>query len=212
MPLDFQRYASLGLLAQDSLRGNLIGLSREDHALAGRPSDEVFRAVEDVVMGGLWVAGPPVTTARDQMVSAYAALLLRLAGANPAAIQSSLAAQDAEGKATLLEAIRGRMAAAAVPVQQAPPTPATLAPAPAPLPLPGTSGLPRSVEHAVPPQFTPPAIPRPAIGEAHLVRLQIREGFSVDVDETWQQVMRRPERRAELVRDLVDRLEKYFGG
>jgi hypothetical protein len=50
------------------------------------------------------------------------------------------------------------------------------------------------------------------MAETLFIRLDVGEGVSIDIDEAAQRVLRKPERRQELLDAIRRRLERYFGG
>jgi hypothetical protein len=236
---DFSPYMQYPTLDPESLRGTLISLTTQEPAMRGRPPGELDRAVSDVIAGQL-VPAAARATAYQQVVAGFVAVLLRMAGANPSSILNELQARSVDDQLVLMQNILLRMVpepAEAAPSATAPSAPATPelqansgwvdsprtpalgenGPAQAPaahgriLNLGVNKHLAKSVEHEVPLRSTP-ITQRPAPSESTLVRLEVRQGVSIDVDESMQRFMRKPERRAEVIEEIVSRLEKYFGG
>jgi hypothetical protein len=201
---DFARFMNLSSIDPDVLRGTLRSMVDADEVLAGRTAEELQRAVDDVTAGQLIPARAQLT-AYSQMVAAYAALLLRLAGANPSSILNELNSRSSDEQLALVEGIRSRMRPPPIaedPLFSLEPAPASPA---------STDKSPRKAEHVVPPRATPVAL-RPASADMTFVRLEVRPGVFIDIEESVQRTLRKPERREELVSDILERLEQYFGG
>lgn len=231
---DFSPYMQYPTLDPESLRGTLISLTTQEPAMRGRPPGELDRAVSDVIAGQL-VPAAARATAYQQVVAGFVAVLLRLAGANPSSILNELQARSVDDQLVLMQNILMRMVPE--PAMPAPAAPAASDPnansgrvdsphistlgEKGPTQAPAAHGrilnlgvnkhLAKSVEHAVPLRATPIA-QRPPASESTLVRLEVRPGVSIDIDESMQRFMRKPERRAEVIEEIVSRLEKYFGG
>ena len=211
---DFSPYMQYPTLDAESLRGTLISLIHQEPALRARPPGELDRAVSDVIAGQL-VPSSSRVTAYQQVIAGFVAVLLRLAGANPSSILNELNSRDVDDQLALMSNILMRM------------LPDPTAPGNQTLGENGNSNsaasharmmnvgvnkhLAQSVEHAVPLRATPVG-QRPPASEAMLVRLEVLPGVSVDIDESMQRFMRKPERRAEVMNEIAARLEKYFGG
>jgi hypothetical protein len=232
---DFAPYMQHPTLDSESLRGTLISLIHQDPVLRGRPAAELDRAVSDVIAGQL-VPSTSRMTAYQQVVAGFVAVLLRLAGANPSSILNELQSRDVDDQLTLMgnilmrmvpepatsvslpddavadsDANATRLGAAHVSVLGENGTATTSASHARMLNVGVHKPLAQSVEHAVPLRATPIG-QRPPESEAMLVRLEVLPGVSVDIDESMQRVMRKPERRAEVMNEIAARLEKYFGG
>lgn len=232
---DFAPYMQYPTLDSESLRGTLLSLIHQAPALRGRLPAELDRAVSDVIAGQLV---PPTSrmTAYQQVVAGFVAVLLRLAGANPSSILHELQARDVDDQLTLMNNILMRMVPEPATSVSWPDEAAagsdpnatrhdaahlstigenantTSAASHARMLNVGVNKhLAQSVEHAVPLRATPVG-QRPPESEAMLVRLEVLAGVSVDIDESMQRFMRKPERRAEVMNEIAARLEKYFGG
>jgi hypothetical protein len=232
---DFSTFMQYPTLDSESLRGTLISLVNQEPAMRGRPPGELDRAVSDVIAGQL-VPSASRATAYQQVIAGFVAVLLRLAGANPSSILNELQARDVDDQLTLMGNILMRMsgepaAPVALTEQGSAGTEQSHAgQGHAHLSTIGESGpgdpaaahgrvmnlnvnrhMAQSVEHAVPLRATPVG-QRPPESESMIVRLEVLPGVSVDIEESMQRFMRKPERRAEVANEIVARLEKYFGG
>ncbi len=198
--LDFAHLQNSPPFEQEQLRAELLkNLSRE----VGNTKSELecTRAVDDVFASQ---SMPPSArgSAMHQLTAAMCAVLLRLGGANPASISNELRTRDLAAQRHLIGAVLQRMNAAApeihtLSVRVAQDT--------------HDKSQPYAVQHEVPPRATP-ASQRSGLGEVVFVRLDVGDGVSIDVDEAAQRVLRKPERRRELMAAIEQRLERYFGG
>jgi hypothetical protein len=209
---DFTPYHQTPPLEQADLRQQLLVSLGAEPAVAHRVATDLPRALDDVLAAQVL---PPSArgSAMHQLTAASCAVLLRLGGANPASIGEQLRTRDLVAQRVLLEAILSRLVAS-----QPPPTP--VAP-----PAQGEvhtlsvrvaqddhdKSVPRAVEHNAPPKATPAGV-RPTMAETLFIRLDVGEGVSIDIDEAAQRVLRKPERRQELLDAIRRRLERYFGG
>lgn len=198
--LDFAHLHNAPPFETDQLRAELLK-NLSQHVGKTKSETECTRAVDDVLASQ---SLPPSArgSAMHQLTAAMCAVLLRLGGANPASISNELRTRDLAAQRHLINAVLQRMSAAAPEVH-------TLSVRVA-QDTHDKSQL-RAVQHEVPPRATP-AAQRPGLAEVLFVRLDVGDGVSIDVDEAAQRVLRKPERRRELIAAIEQRLERYFGG